>query len=229
MSMTDSAAVVIRRNFARPSAAEVAEVAGLPSGWIADANGQRGAIDHRLRPFTSVKPFAGIALTVSSAPNDNLLAYTAVSVAQAGDVLFLGTEEFDKAAVVGDIFGGFAKNKGVAAVVTDGLIRDVEGFESLGLPVYARGVSPNSPRKNGPGEIGTAITLGGVRIESGDLVVGDSDGVVVVARRDIPQMFEGLQAVRAKEAGADKRIAAGETEPAWLQETLKQAGVREID
>jgi 4-hydroxy-4-methyl-2-oxoglutarate aldolase len=227
--MADGAGVIIRRKFARPSAAEVAEVTGLPSGWIADANGQRGAIDHRLRPYTSVKPFAGVALTVSSAPNDNLLAYTAVSVAQPGDVLFLGTEEFDKAAVVGDIFGGFAKNQGVAAVVTDGLIRDVEGFEKLGLPVYARGVSPNSPLKNGPGEIGTAITLGGVRIESGDLVVGDSDGVVVVARKDIARMFEGLKTVREKETGADKRIAAGETEPAWLQETLERVGVRQLD
>ncbi len=98
-------------------------------------------------------------------------------------------------------------------MVTDGLIRDVEGFEKLGLPVYARGVSPNSPLKKGLGEIGTAITLGGVRIESGDLVVGDSDGVVVVARKDIARMFEGLKTVREKETGADKRIAAGETEP----------------
>jgi len=227
--MADRAAVVIRRNFTRPSAAQVAEVTGLPSGWIADANGQRGAIDHRLRPYTSVKPFAGVALTVSSAPNDNLLAYTAVSVAEPGDVLFLGTEEFDKAAVVGDIFGGFAKNRGVAAVVTDGLIRDVAGFEKLGLPVYARGVSPNSPLKNGPGEIGTAITLGGLRIESGDLVVGDSDGVVVVPRADIPKMLEALKAVREKEAGADRRIAAGGTEPAWLQETLERVGVRRSD
>jgi len=227
--MAENAAVVICRNFARPSDAEVETVRGLPSGWIADANGQRGAIDYRLRPWTSVKPFAGVALTVTSAPNDNLLAYTAVSVAQPGDVLFIGTENFEQAAVVGDIFGGFAKNKGVAAVVTDGLIRDIEGFEKLGLPVYARGVSPNSPLKNGPGEIGTAITLGGIRIESGDLVVGDIDGVVVVARRDIPCLFEGLKAVRAKEEGADKRIAAGETEPAWLQETLKRVGVRHLD
>jgi regulator of RNase E activity RraA len=227
--MADDAAVVIRRNFARPTEAEIAEVRGLPSGWIADANGQRGAIDYRLRPYTTVKPFAGVALTASSAPNDNLIAYTAVSVAQPGDVLFLGTENFEQAAVVGDIFGGFAKNKGVAAVVTDGLIRDVEGFETLGLPVYARGVSPNSPLKNGPGAIGTAITIGGVRVESGDLVVGDSDGVVVVARADIPCMFEGLRAVRAKEEGGDKRIADGETEPGWLQETLQRVGVRHLD
>jgi 4-hydroxy-4-methyl-2-oxoglutarate aldolase len=227
--MVDNAAVVIRRNFARPSEAEIAQVKGLPSGWIADANGQRGAIDYRLRPFTSVEPFAGVALTVSSAPNDNLLAYTAVSVARPGDVLFIATDEFEKAAVIGDIFGGFAKNRGVAAVVTDGLIRDVEGFEKLGLPVFARGVSPNSPLKNGPGEIGTAIALGGIRIESGDLVVGDSDGVVVVARKDIPQLLGGLKAVRAKEDGADKRIAAGETEPGWLQETLQRVGVRSLD
>lgn len=226
--MTDSAPITIRRNFPRPDPADVKRFAGLSSGWAADANGRRGAIDRRLRPLTTVRPFSGVALTVATAPNDNLLAYAAVSVAAPGDVLFIATENFDGAAVIGDIFGGFAHNKGIAAVVTDGLVRDLDGLESLGLPVFARGVSPNSPQKNGPGEIGGTITLGGLRIESGDLVVGDRDGVVIIARADIPAAVTALEAIRTKEEAADRAIRDGATEPEWLADTLQRIGVREI-
>jgi 4-hydroxy-4-methyl-2-oxoglutarate aldolase len=227
--VTDTAPITIRRNFPRPDPADVARFAGLCSGWAADANGRRGAIDYRLRPMTTVRPFAGVALTVATAPNDNLLAYAAVSVAQAGDVMFIATENFEGAAVIGDIFGGFAHNKGVAAVITDGLVRDLDGLEALPLPVFARGVSPNSPQKNGPGEIGGAITLGGLRIESGDLVVGDRDGVVVIPRMDVPAAVAALGEIRTKEKGAEQAIKDGVTEPAGLAETLQCIGVREID
>jgi len=227
--MTDKAPIAIRRNFPRPDSAHVKAFAGLSSGWAADANGRRGAIDHRLRPVTTVRPFAGVALTVATAPNDNLLAYAAVTVAQPGDVMFIATENFDGAAVIGDIFGGFAHNKGVTAVVTDGLVRDLDGLEALGLPVFARGVSPNSPQKNGPGEIGGAINLGGLRIESGDLVVGDRDGVVVIPRGEVPAAVAALAEIRLKEESAERAIRDGVTEPGWLAETLQRIGVREIE
>jgi 4-hydroxy-4-methyl-2-oxoglutarate aldolase len=227
--MNDSAPITIRRNFPRPDPGDVQAFAGLSSGWAADANGRRGAMDYRLRPVTTVGLFAGVALTVATAPNDNLLAYAAVTVAQPGDVIFIATENFDGAAVIGDIFGGFARNKGVAAVVTDGLVRDLDGLEALGLPVFARGVSPNSPQKKGPGEIGGAITLGGLHIESGDLVVGDHDGVVVISRANIPSAVAALGEIRDKEQGAERAISAGATEPGWLAETLQRIGVREID
>ena len=227
--MADDATVTIRKNFPRPTAAEIERFHGLPSGWVVDANGRRGAIDHRIRPMTPVTPFVGVALTVATAPNDNLLAYAGVSIAQPGDVLFIGTEDFEGAAVIGDIFGGFAKNKGLSAVITDGLIRDLDGLEVLDLPFFARGVSPNSPQKKGLGEIGTGVSLGGVRIESGDIVVGDRDGVVVVPRGEISNVLTAVDAIRTKEKGMEEAIAGGATEPPWLHELLDRAGTRYID
>ena len=69
-----------------------------------------------------------------------------------------------------------------AAIVTDGWARDIEGIEAVGIPVFARGLTPNSPEKNGPGEIGLPVSVGGEVIEAGDAIVGDRDGVVAVSR-----------------------------------------------
>ena len=84
--------------------------------------------------------------------------------------------------MAGDVMLGMARNAGIVALVTDGMVRDIDGLDGVGIPVFARGLTPNSPFKDGPGEIGLPIAIGGVIVEAGDLIVGDQDGVVVVAR-----------------------------------------------
>src|SRR6185437_6515446 len=111
-----------------------------------------------------------------------LAPWAALEIAKPGDVLVVATGEHLGHSVIGDVMVGLARNCGIVAVVTDGLVRDIPGIDATGLPVFARGVSPNSPWKNGPGEVGTPISLGGVIIDAGDILVGDSDGVAVVPR-----------------------------------------------
>jgi 4-hydroxy-4-methyl-2-oxoglutarate aldolase len=89
-------------------------------------------------------------------------------------------------AVCGDLIAGMFKNIGVVGVITDGAVRDVAGISQVGLPVYARGLTSNSSQKNGPGTVGAEISLGGVIIRSGDLIVGDRDGVAVLPQEKIP-------------------------------------------
>ena len=86
------------------------------------------------------------------------------------------------AAVTGDLLMYVARNRGAAGFVTDGLVRDLDDLETVGLPTFAMGVTPNSPQRRGPGSVGLPIVCGGVAIASGDMVVGDRDGVVVVPR-----------------------------------------------
>ena len=85
-----------------------------------------------------------------------------------------------------------AKNQGVCALVTDGMVRDIDGLNAVGIPVFARGLSPNSPFKDGPGTIGLPISLGGVTVNAGDVVLGDQDGVVVVAREALESVLAAL-------------------------------------
>jgi 4-hydroxy-4-methyl-2-oxoglutarate aldolase len=221
--------LTVRREFPRPPEALVARFRDVPTGWLADANGRRGALDWRIRPITRAVRFAGVALTVRSRARDNLAPYAAIQFARPGDVMIVATDAYEEASVLGDILVGMAKNKGVAALVTDGMVRDVEGLNAAGIPVFARGLSPNSPYKDGPGEIGLPVALGGVTVNAGDLVVGDQDGVVIVAREALAGVADALAEVRVKEAKMDELLRAGATVPPWMDELLAEKGVRHLD
>jgi 4-hydroxy-4-methyl-2-oxoglutarate aldolase len=95
--------------------------------------------------------------------------------------------------------------------------------------VHARGVSPNSPFKNGPGGVGVPVSIGGCVVEAGDLVIGDADGVVVVPRARLAEATAELEAVRRKEAEMDAAVRAGMKCPPWLDDALARPGVRWID
>jgi 4-hydroxy-4-methyl-2-oxoglutarate aldolase len=222
-------ALTVRRNFPRPPEALVASFRDVPTGWVVDANGRRGALDYRIRPITRAVRFAGVALTVHSRARDNLTPYAAIEYARPGDIMVVAADAYEEASVLGDILVGMAKNKGIAALVTDGMVRDVEGLNAVGLPIFARGLSPNSPYKDGPGEIGLPVTLGGTTVNPGDLVVGDQDGIVVVAREAIAAVANALAEVKAKEAKMDELVRKGATSGPWLAQALEEKGVRYLD
>lgn len=227
--MTERAAITVRRNFPRPDPALVAALKAVPSGYVVDAQGRSGAIDPGIRPMFEAPPFVGPALTVATAPHDNLVPYTALDYAKPGDVLVIVTGGYAGSAVMGDLSMGMAKNCGIVALVTDGLVRDVPGLAEVGLPVFARGRTPNSPNKDGPGSIGLAVTLGGVRVDAGDVIVGDGDGVVVVPQARLAEVVAGLAAVREKERKVEAAIAAGAKRPDWLDAALEAKGLRYVD
>ncbi len=227
--MANDAALTVRRNFARPSPDLVKRLSEAPSGWVVDANERRGAIDYRIRPLTRAVRFCGIALTVRSRGRDNLAPYAAIEYARPGDVLMVTTGDYQEASVAGDIMIGMMKNQGVAAFVTDGLVRDIEGLNAVGIPVCARGLSPNSPYKDGPGTIGLPIALGGVTVNPGDVVVGDVDGIVVVAREALESVVAALADVKAKEAKMDRMVGEGARLPMGLADMIAAKGVRFLD
>jgi 4-hydroxy-4-methyl-2-oxoglutarate aldolase len=171
----------------------------------------------------------GVALTCDNGPADNLAAFGALSVAQPGDILVAATGGYAGVAVVGDLMLGMARNRGVAGFVTDGLVRDVVGILEVGLPVYCAGVTPNSPVRNGPGTVGLPVDLGGLRIESGDVLIGDRDGVVVVPRARAPAVLEGLKAVRAAEAALEAKVKAGLEIPDFVKGVLESDRVRRVE
>ena len=103
-----------------------------------------------------------------------------------------------------------AQIRGAGGVVTDGMVRDAAEIIALGMPVFCRGVTPNSAFPSGPGEVGLPLALGEVTIESGDLIIGDRDGVVVVPRAQLAAVTARLDLVAAKEAEMHAKVAAGD-------------------
>jgi 4-hydroxy-4-methyl-2-oxoglutarate aldolase len=124
---------------------------------------------------------------------------------------------------------GIAKNRGIAGVVTDGAVRDVDGILKVGLPTFCAGVSPNSPAKTGLGTVGLPITIGGIAVSSGDIMVGDRNGVVVVPKARIEEVIEGLARVRALEEKAEKAVAEGLTFSERWRAALNPERIRYID
>jgi regulator of RNase E activity RraA len=145
--------------------------------------------------------------------------------AEAGDVICCANDGFTGTAVIGDLAAGIMRNKRIAAFVTDGLARDRAGIVAVGMPLFAIGISPNSPASTGAGQVGAPIVLGGVAISSGDIVVGDEDGVVVIPQGQAETVLERLRAVRAAEKQAEASVQAGATSmPSW-HEVMRHARI----
>lgn len=221
--------VTIRRDFARPDPALVSALSGFPSGYFVDIQGRRGAMDCGIKPMFPCEPFIGTAVTVKSVPDDNLAPWAALDVLQKGDVVVIGTGDWTGSAVIGDLVAGFYKNAGVSAIVTDGAVRDVVGLEKVGIPVFARALTPNSPQKNGPGIVGGNISIGGVSVRSGDIVVGDRDGVVVLPQSCFDDAPRAIAGVRAKEAEIERAIAEGVSKPEWVDAFLSGDAVKFVE
>jgi 4-hydroxy-4-methyl-2-oxoglutarate aldolase len=225
----DPPVLTLRRNFERPTAAQVAAFDKVPTGFVVDAQMGQGAIAHRIKPLWPESAFAAPAVTARCGPRDNMAVWVAMKIAHPGDVLALHTGGYEDSAVIGDHVAAIAKSLGIVAVVTDGLVRDIEGLEQVGLPVFCLGLTPNSPYKHGPCEVGTPISLGGVAVDAGDILIGDRDGVAVVPRARIDEVIAGLEDVRRKERETGERIAAGATIPDWVDELIGSGRTRLLD
>ena len=136
---------------------------------------------------------------------------------------------FTGTAIVGDNMAAMARNRKVAAIVADGLVRDSAGVVGVGLPMFARGITPNSCAKSGPGRIGLPVVVGGVSVEAGDVVVGDLDGVVVIPRAQLDAVLDRLAAVRRAEAALQEKIAGGLDCPEAVRALLRSDRVRYVD
>lgn len=199
--------------------------AGLPTADVVDALGGRGAIDFEIRRLFPSGTFVGSALTVETPPNDNLAPYAALDLVRPGDVVMIATRDFTGAASIGDTVLKLYSELGVTGVVLDGLVRDLDGIEEIGIPVHARGLSPNAPQKHGPGSVGADIVVGGVAVAQGDIVIGDRDGVVIVPAARAEDV---LASIEAKKRASPSAASKPGSLPGWLEAFLKSDAVQRV-
>jgi 4-hydroxy-4-methyl-2-oxoglutarate aldolase len=218
----------IAKAVSRPDRRLVEAFHRTPTSFIVDAMGGKGALDWRIKPVGVPRPFAGVALSCHCGPADNLALCAAVAQCGPGDVLVAATDGFCGSSVVGDLLLGIAKNRGAAAFITDGLVRDQNDIEALDFPCYAMGATPNSPARNGPGSVGLPVNCGGMLIASGDIVIGDRDGVVVVPAAQIEATLISLEKVRQAEAAMLAKVKGGLSEVGFVSALLASDRVRRI-
>ncbi len=174
---------------AKPLQAPYAELAELGSATVYEAGGRRGYVDADLIQAVPGSRAAGPARTVRCGQDDNLMVHAAIAEAQEGEILVLTMPEARPVALVGDLLATQARERGVAALLIDASIRDVEELREMGLPIWARWVRVRGAGKDVPGTIGEPVEVGGAQIRQGDVVVLDADGVAVVEQERVEEVL----------------------------------------
>jgi len=197
----------------------------IGSTIIADAMGRFNAmkgIKHFNEPHVRM---AGQALTVKTIPGDNLMIHKAIDIGSYGDVMVVDGGGDIERALLGEIMCKIGQKNGISGYVVDGAIRDAEAIRQMGFPVFAKGTNPGGPFKEGPGKINVAISCAGVPVNPGDVIVGDSDGVVVVPYEQAAEVLEKAKSVQAYELDVLDQIEAGTLDRSWVDELIKKKGL----
>ncbi len=193
-----------------PEMTEVyAELAKLGTATVHEAAARSPVVDCALVQVVPGSRAAGPARTVRCGQGDNLMVHAAVAEAEAGEVLVLTMPEPAPVALVGELIATQAQVKGVAALLVDAAVRDVEELVELGLPIWSRYVRVSGAAKTTPGEIGIAVTVGGAAINQGDAVVLDSDGAVVVPQERVAEVLAAARERAEREHEKRAKLQAG--------------------
>lgn len=169
-----------------------------------------------LRPYHRSGRLLGTAVTVKTRPGDNQALHRAYDLLRPGDILVVDGGGDLTQALVGEIMMSRARQMGVAGFVIDGAIRDVDAFLQSDFPCYARGVTHRGPYKSGPGEINVPIAIDGMVVMPGDVVVGDTDGVVAFDRADAAELLALVRQQEEREANALAAIAEGKVDTFYM-------------
>ena len=228
--LEDPPILTIKKSWSRPSADTLAKLKSVQTGQAVDAMDGRGGLDASIKPLDpACCTILGTAITCETGPNDNLAILAALSIAEPGDVLISATEGFSHSAVVGDNVAIMAKRKGIGGLVVDGMMRDLAGLLPVGIPLFCRGITPNSCVRSGPGRVGFPVVVGGLTVNSGDVVIGDRDGIVIIAQTDLDRLLPIIAKVLAAEVSTQQKIRDGFTNLGGIEDLLRSSKVRYVD
>jgi RraA family protein len=199
--------------------------AKLPTSNISDNMLRHYGSGARLRPYHRGGVLIGPAFTVKTRPGDNLLTHKAIDIAAPGDVILVDAGGGLDQAIIGEIMSSHARSRGIAGMVIDGAIRDADAIAASDFPVYACGVTHRGPYKDGPGEINVTVTIAGMVVNPGDIIVGDADGIVAISQADAERILALTIAQNDKETAMLAAIAAGKpVDRSWVDKMLRDKG-----
>jgi 4-hydroxy-4-methyl-2-oxoglutarate aldolase len=185
-------------------------LARLGVATVHEAAGRTGLVDIPLVQVVRGSRVAGHARTALCGQGDNLMVHALIAAARPGDVLVLTSAEPAPVALVGELLATQAKVRGVAGLLVDGAVRDLDDLEALALPIWARFVRARGATKEKVGGLDVPVSVGGVEIRTGDVVTLDCDGAVVVPAGRVEEVESLALARQDRETELRARLEEGE-------------------
>jgi len=225
--------LTIKKNWKRPSKKQLKAFENIPTGFVTDALDGERTLSIDIKPVGDGRDIncvvVGAAVTAGNNAADIMGTLAALNFIQEGDVLVASVSGHQGNAAAGDRVMVMLKNCGGAGFVTDGPMRDYVGLIEVGLPAWCTGLTPASPFTKGPATVGLPINIGGQKVESGDIIVADLDGVVVVPHSKIDIIIERLSHIADLEYSLDAEVREGLKIPGPVREMVLETNVKFVD
>lgn len=215
--------------FDRVTPEQVERARTYQAAILCDVAGRRGTMNARIRALHPAMTVCGPAFTVEVRPGDNLMFHAALAVARPGDVMVVDGKADATCALFGELMVTQAEAARLGGFVVDAASRDTVSLAAGTFPAFSAGTNPCGPTKGLPGKLSVPVSVGGVCVNPGDLVVGDVDGVVVIPKADVDAVLAAAQEKVEAEAQRVREIEDGLLVSPWLNDALKQAGLPPLD
>ena len=221
----------IVRRITRPEPEVIQRLGELGVATVHEAQGRSGLMKPYMRPVYPTAKVAGPAVTVLSHPGDNLMIHAAVEMCQPGDVLVVAVVSESTDGMFGELLACSVRAHGVAGAVIDAGVRDVADLTEMKFPVWAKTISAQGTVKETAGSVNVDVVCAGTLVHPGDIIVGDLDGIVVVAREQAADVGRLGGERLAKEQRSRDVFSSGELgiDIYGLRAKLASLGVKYLD
>ncbi len=215
----------------RADAGVIKTLGAAGTATVHEAQGRSGLLRPYMRPIYPTARVAGPAVTVSCQAGDNLMIHASIAVCQPGDVLVVVTTSESTDGMFGELLGVSCQAHGIAGLIIDAGVRDTTELTAMNFPVWAKAVSAQGTVKSTAGDVNIPVVCAGAMIVPGDVIVGDSDGVVVVPREKAVEVAQASEQRLAKEEKTRQRLRSGELGLDFygLRAKLVELGVEFVD